>query len=86
MFAKLREKLRGWKTVVWNGFIALAPLALVALDKLQALDLTPYMSAPMAILAGFVVGGVGILLRVITTGPVGAKGEDEPAPETKAGD
>jgi hypothetical protein len=27
-----------------------------------------------------------ILLRLITTGPVGAKGDDEPDADTKAGD
>lgn len=84
--AKLREKLKGWKTIIWNGFVALMPLVLVSLDKLQALDLTQYMSAPLAILAGFVIGGVGMGLRVVTTGPVGSKGDDAPAPDVKAGD
>jgi hypothetical protein len=64
---------KGWKTVGWNVFIALAPLAVVGLDKLAALDLTQYMSAPLAILAGFVIGGIGMWLRVVTTGPVGSK-------------
>lgn len=86
MFTKLRERLKGWKTIIWNGFVALAPVLLVAVDKLQAIDLTPYMTWYMAIAAGVIVGGIGTWLRYVTTGPVGAKGDEEPAPQVKAGD
>jgi hypothetical protein len=85
MFAKFCEKLKGWKTILWNGFLGLAPVLLVAVDKLQAMDLTPYMTWYMAIAAGVVVGGAGTWLRYVTTGPVGSKGEEEPAPEVKTG-
>ncbi len=83
---KLREKLLGWKTIIWNVFLALAPVLLTATDKLQFMDLTPYMTWWMAIIAGIVVGGIGTWLRYVTTGPVGSKGEEAPTPETKAGD
>lgn len=86
MFAKLRKKLEGWKTIIWNGFVALVPVLLVSLDKLQAVDLSQYMTWWMAIAVGFVVSAMGVWLRYITTGPVGAKGEEEPTPDTKAGD
>ncbi|MDB5607772.1 MAG: hypothetical protein JWP25_4672 [Bradyrhizobium sp.] len=86
MFAKLRERLKGWKTIVWNGFLGFAPVILVALDKIQAIDLTQYMTWWMAIIVGVLVGGIGTLLRWVTTGPVGSKGDDAPAPATKAGD
>lgn len=86
MFAKLREKLKGWKTMIWNGFVAVTPVALVSLDKLQALDLSQYMTWWMAIIVGFLVSAVGVWLRYVTTGPVGSKGEVAPAADTKAGD
>lgn len=40
MLERLREKVKGWKTLIWNGFVALAPVVLVTLDKLQAVDLS----------------------------------------------
>lgn len=80
------EKIKGWKTVIWNMIVALFPVVLESLDKLQALDLNQYLTPVNAIIAGFVIAGVGVLLRLITTGPVGSKGDEAPAPATKAGD
>jgi hypothetical protein len=82
----VKAKLRGWKTIIWNGFVAVAPVVLVSLDKLASLDLSQYMTWWMAIVVGFVVSAVGVWLRYVTTGPVGAKGDEEPAPDVKAGD
>lgn len=85
MFKTLREKIKGWKTMIWNGFIALAPVMMVSLDRLQAVDLSQYMTWYMAIAVGFAVSAVGVWLRYVTTGPVGSKVDDFPAP-AKAGD
>ncbi len=85
MLANLRERLRGWKTIIWNGFVGVTPVVLVTLDKLQTVNLEQYMTWWMAIGVGFVVSAVGVWLRYITTGPVGSKGE-ETAPDAKAGD
>jgi cyanate permease len=84
--AALRETLKGYKTMVWNGFVAIVPVALVALDKLASVDLSQYMTWWMAIAVGFIVSAVGVWLRYITTGPVGAKGDEAPDPDVKAGD
>lgn len=86
MLAKLRDRMKGWKTIIWNGFLGIVPLLLAAVDKLQVMDLTPYMTWYMAIAAGVVVGSVGVWLRYLTTGPVGSKGDEEPPPDVKAGD
>ena len=87
MLANLRERLLGWKTIIWNVFIALMPVILVSLDKLQAMDLTPYMTPFMGIVVGFVIAAVGTYLRYISVGPVGSKGTEEPSdPDVKAGD
>lgn len=86
MFAKFRENLKGWKTVIINVMIGL-PAGLYALYlQLQAVDFTPVIPAKYA--AAFIVANavIGIMLRLITTGPVGAKGDEAPAPEVKAGD
>ncbi len=86
-FAAIRERLLGWKTIIWNAFIGLMPVILVSLDKLQALDLTPYMTPWMGIFVGFLIAAVGTYLRYISVGPVGSKGTEEPTdPAVKAGD
>jgi hypothetical protein len=86
MFAKLREKLKGWKTIVWNVVLGLSAPVAVALQQLGAIDWSQYVGPIGAVFIGLGIAAVGILLRVVTTGPVGAKGEDEPAPDVKAGD
>lgn len=86
MFAKLREKIKGWRTMIWNGFLVVAPGLLASADRLGAMDLTPYMTWWMAAALGVVVGGIGAWLRYITTGPVGSKGDEMPDPAVKAGD
>lgn len=86
MFAKLREKLKGWKTVVINSVMG-APAGLYFLyQEFATVDLTPVI--PAKYVAAFMVGWaiLGVILRIVTTGPVGAKGDEAPAPETKAGD
>ena len=85
-FAALREHLKGYKTIVWNAFLGFAPVVLVALDKVQAMDLSANMTWWVAIIVGVFVGGIGTLLRWMTTGPIGSKGDEAPAPQTKAGD
>ena len=86
MFAKLKEKLRGWKTIIWNAFLALAAPLAIAADKLGAVDFTDKVGPIGAVVIGFVVAAIGMWLRYVTTGPVGAKGDEAPAPDVKAGD
>ncbi len=86
MFAAFREKLKGWKTIVWNAFLALAAPVAVSLQQLGAIDWSQYVGPFGAIGIGLFIAAVGIWLRYVTTGPVGSKGEETPTPETKAGD
>jgi hypothetical protein len=86
MFAAIREKLRGWKTMIWNGFLALAAPIAVALQQLGAVDWSQYVGPIGAICIGLVVAAIGVWLRYVTTGPVGAKGDEAPAADVKAGD
>ena len=86
-FEAIRQRLLGWKTIIWNAFLGMMPLILVSLDKLQALDLSPYMTPAMGIFVGFLIAAVGTYLRYISVGPVGSKGTEEPSdPDVKAGD
>lgn len=86
MLAELREKMKGWKTVIWNVLIALSAPFAIALQKLDAIDWSQWVGPVGAIGIGFVIAAVGIGLRCATTGPVGAKGDEQPAPDVKAGD
>jgi len=73
MFAKLREKIKGWKTIWANSIVGVPSLLYAAYLELSAVDFTPVI--PTKYVAMFMVGWslVGILLRVVTRGPVGSK-------------
>lgn len=86
LWARIREKIKGYRTMIFNGFIAAIPSLLFILDKLQAVDMSAYLSPGGVTASGIGIGLVGMWLRMITTGPVGSKGDEEPAPQTKAGD
>lgn len=86
MWSRIKRRLDGWRTIIWNGFLGVTPVVLVALDKVAAVDMSQYMTWWMAIIVGAVVSAVGVWLRFITTGPVGAKGDETPDPDVKAGD
>jgi hypothetical protein len=86
MFARIRETLKGWKTVIVNAAVGL-PAGLYTLYlALAEVNFTPVI--PAQYVAGFMVfwAVLGILLRLVTTGPVGSKGEEPATPATKAGD
>jgi cell division protein FtsX len=93
MFAGLRQKLVGWKTIIWAR--TLVVLGLVAggiVPILQLIDgsqigfFIPPKYTPFIPLIVAAIGIVTEWLRRITTGPVGSKGEETPSPEAKAGD
>lgn len=87
MFASLRQHLLGWKTLLANAVVGL-PAAVYGLYlEFSTVDFTPVI--PQKYVAAFLVANavLGVILRVITTGPVGSKSEMVPAPQSvKAGD
>lgn len=85
-FEAIRERLLGWKTIIWNVFLGLAAPMAVALEQFGAIDWSQYVGPFGAVGIGFLVASVGIWLRYITTGPIGAKGDEQPDPDVKAGD
>jgi len=73
LFARLRETLKGWKTIAFGSLVAGAGLAADILDALQAIDLAPLLPPAYAVKIIAVIGVLTILLRVVTTGRVGRK-------------
>ena len=73
MLAKLRAKLKGWKTVAWNSVVAVSGILLVLADQLQTVDWSRVFTPTVC---GMIVVGLSvaaILLRLVTTTAIGAK-------------
>ncbi len=82
----LLEKLKGWKTVIVGAVFA-APLALVQIgEQLSLIDPAAILPEPWGQRVTLVLAVIMILLRLVTTGPVGSKGDEEPDQDMKAGD
>lgn len=86
MFARLRERLKGWKTLVANAVVGLPATLLYLYTEFASIDFTPLIPAKYVALFLIVNSAVGVVLRIMTTGPVGAKGDEKPAADVKAGD
>jgi hypothetical protein len=86
MLKRLRQKLKGWKTVVLNAIVGLPASLLFLYEQFQGVDVTPLIPAQYAAAAIAGMAVLGVILRIATTGPIGAKGERTAAPDSKAGD
>jgi hypothetical protein len=85
-FRWLRLKTKGWKTVI-VGSLAAAPLALLQLaEQLSLIDPKTILPDPWGARVALGLAVAMILLRLVTTGPVGSRGDEEPDQSTKAGD
>lgn len=72
-FNALREKVKGWKTVIL-GFVVAAPLALLELlQQLQMIDLNSILPDPWGARLALGVSILMILLRLVTNTSVGSK-------------
>jgi hypothetical protein len=72
-FNWLREKLKGWKTVIIGAVVGL-PLALLEiLEQLQVVNPSSVLPEPWGQRAALAISLLMILLRLVTTGSVGAK-------------
>jgi hypothetical protein len=69
----LRQKLKGWKTLIFGGIVTAASTLLDLLDALRAVDITPLLPPAHALKIIAAIGVVTILLRLVTTGAVGEK-------------
>ncbi len=84
-FAELREHAKGWKTVILGALVG-APLAVLQiLEAFSVVDHATILPPPWGQRLALGVSVAMILLRLITTGPVGSKGNVE-VTNAKAGD
>jgi hypothetical protein len=72
-FAVLREKLKGWKTVIIAALVALPLTLLEVLQQLQMIDLNSMLPEPWGTRIALAVSLAMILLRLVTNTPVGTK-------------
>ena len=93
MWGTFREKIKGWKTIIWSyALIFVGAVLGVVVPVLDALNVTyinaaiPSQYVPYAPLILIIIGQVTKMLREATTGPVGSKGDTPATPNTKAGD
>jgi hypothetical protein len=69
----LRQKIKGWKTLIFGGIVTVASAVLDLLDSLRAIDITPLLPPAHALKIIAVIGVVTIVLRMATTGAVGRR-------------
>lgn len=66
--------LKGYRTVLFNAFLALVPLALLGLEHLEQIDLVSLGVTPDRVLFyTLAIKAANIFLRSITTTAVGRK-------------
>lgn len=70
---RLLEKLKGWRTLIFGSAVTLAGATLDILEALQLVDITPLLPPDHALKIIAAIGIVTIVLRLVTTGRVGAK-------------
>jgi hypothetical protein len=73
VLAPLRDRIKGWKTIVFGALLTAASLAMNVLDALQAVDLAPLLPPSQAMKIIAVIGIATIVLRLATTGRIGQK-------------
>ncbi len=93
MFAAIREKLKGYRTIIFSWILIVFGVVFgILAPVLDALNVTylnlvmPQWAVPYAPLLLIAIGEIVKKLRKATTGPVGSKGDAAPAANVKAGD
>jgi hypothetical protein len=77
MLDKIRAKLKGWRTVIVNALVGLPASLLFLYEQFQGVDITPLIPAKYAAAAVAGMAVLGVVLRIITTGPIGHKGDGD---------
>lgn len=70
-FEAVREKLKGWKTVIIGALVALPLSLLEVLQQLQMIDLNSVLPEPWGARLALAVSVAMIMLRLVTNTKVG---------------
>lgn len=70
-----REKIKGYKTIIFNALIAVPGGLVYAYSEIQSsgIDVTQYVPVKYVGAAGLAIGILGIVLRIYTSGVLGSK-------------
>jgi hypothetical protein len=68
---QLLRRLKGYRTVIFHAALGLPALTLVVLDYLKTVDMTQLASTKTAMTIGIGINIGGIVLRYVTTTPIG---------------
>lgn len=74
---KLLAKMKGWRTVIVGSLVGIPLAALQLLEAFQVIDVKEILPEPWGSRVALAIAVTMILLRLITSGPVGAKEEEE---------
>ncbi len=75
MLKNFRQTLKGWRTVAVNAIVGLPASLLFVYEQFQGVDVTPLIPAKYAAAAVAGMAVLGVILRILTTGPLGHKGD-----------
>ena len=74
----VKATLKGYRTVLFNGLLALVPVVLLLLEYLETLDLSALGLTPERVLLyTVVIKFANIALRTVTDTAIGKKGPDD---------
>jgi hypothetical protein len=73
VFSKIKAKLKGWRTVAWNGLVAASAVLLYVVDELRTVDFSGVFNPKTVAAIMCALAIAGILLRAVTTSRIGAK-------------
>ena len=73
MWAKIKTKLKGWRTVIWNSVVGASAALLYIADELRSVDFSTVFTPRTVSMIMLGLAIAGIVLRGITTSRIGAK-------------
>jgi len=83
---KAREKIKGYKTIIFNLMLAVPGALVYIYSEIMAsgIDVTQFVPTKYVAIAGVVIGVIGIVLRMYTSGGLGSK-DGLPEPNSPKG-
>src|SRR5262249_41982155 len=69
----LRQRLKGWRTVIFGGAVTVAGVTLDILNASQLVDIKPLLPPEHALKIITGIGLATVILRAVTTGRIGQR-------------